>query len=64
MFNQSPGLSNRLIVNDYGRGRGGGEGRRVCKRRGLYRRGLNSPNRKRTLKKTTDSSADQMLSIY
>lgn len=24
MFNQSPGLSNRLIVNDYGRGRGGG----------------------------------------
>ena len=64
MFNQSPGLSNRLIVNDYGRGRGEGEGRRVCKRRGLYRRGLNSPNRKRTLKKTTDSSADQMLSIY
>ena len=24
MFNQSPGLSNRLIVNDYGGGRGGG----------------------------------------
>ena len=29
MFNQSPGLSNRLIVNDYGGGRGveGGGGR-------------------------------------
>ena len=28
MFNQSPGLSNRLIVNDYGggMGRGGGGG--------------------------------------
>ena len=26
MFNQSPGLSNRLIVNDYGGGRGGGGG--------------------------------------
>ena len=24
MFNQSPGLSNRLIVNDYGGGRGVG----------------------------------------
>ena len=24
MFIQSPGLSNRLIVNDYGGGRGGG----------------------------------------
>lgn len=44
--------------------RGGGEGRRVCKRRGLYRRRLNSPNRKRTLKKATDNSADQMLCIY
>lgn len=27
MFNQSPGLSNRLIVNDYGGGRGGRGGR-------------------------------------
>lgn len=44
--------------------RGGGESRRVCKRRGLYRRRLNSPNRKRTLKKATDNSADQMLCIY
>ena len=26
MFNQSPGLSNRLIVNDYGGGGGGGGG--------------------------------------
>ena len=26
MFNQSPGLSNRLIVNDYGGGRGRGGG--------------------------------------
>ena len=26
MFIQSPGLSNRLIVNDYGGGRGGGGG--------------------------------------
>lgn len=28
MFNQSPGLSNRLIVNDYGGGMGRGGG--VC----------------------------------
>ena len=27
MFNQSPGLSNRLIVNDYGGGMGGRGGR-------------------------------------
>ena len=27
MFNQSAGLSNRLIVNDYGGGRGGRGGR-------------------------------------
>ena len=43
----------RLIANDYGVGGGGGGGevRRVCKRRGLYWRGLNSPNRKRISKK-------------